>query len=112
MTYTDAGDVPLIGTSPQDFRIKTGIQARYWRLVRVGTTDLGSATITAAVFQLIQETGDDSDCKLEDFSVEDDRHYLIEFTRDNIAIFRSQLVGDKHTDYESCGHQTDLRLHC
>ena len=93
VTYTDAGDVPLIGTSPQDFRIKIGIAARYWRLVRVGTTDLGSATITAAGFQLIQETGDDSDCKLEDFSVEDDRHYLIEFTRDNIAIFRSQLVG-------------------
>jgi hypothetical protein len=93
VTYTDAGDVPLIGTSPQDFRIKIGIYARYWRLVRVGTTDLGSATITAAGFQLIQETGVDSDCKLEDFSVEDDRHYLIEFTRDNIAIFRSQLVG-------------------
>jgi len=93
VTYTDAGDVPLIGTSPQDFRIKIGVYARYWRLVRVGTTDLGSATITAAGFQLIQETGVDSDCKLEDFSVEDDRHYLIEFTRDNIAIFRSQLVG-------------------
>ena len=93
VTYTDAGNVPLIGTSPQDFRIKIGIYARYWRLVRVGTTDLGSATITAAGFQLIQETGTDSNCKLEDFSVEDDRHYLIEFTRDNIAIFRSQLVG-------------------
>jgi hypothetical protein len=93
VTYTDAGDVPLIGTNPQDFRIKIGIAARYWRLVRVGTTDLGSATITAAVFQLIQETGTDSDCKLEDFSVEDDRHYLIEFTKANIAIFRSQLVG-------------------
>ena len=93
VTYTDAGDVPLIGTSPQDFRIKIGVYARYWRLVRVGTTDLGSATITAAGFQLIQETGTDSDCKLEDFSVEDDRHYLIEFTKANIAIFRSQLVG-------------------
>lgn len=93
VTYTDAGDVPLIGTNPQDFRIKVGIYARYWRLVRVGTTDLGSATVTAAVFQVIQETGVDSPAKLEDFSVEDDRHYLMEFTRDNIAIFRSQLVG-------------------
>jgi hypothetical protein len=93
VTYTDAGDVPLIGTSPQDFRIKVGVYARYWRLIRVGTTDLGSATITAAAFTLMQETGVDSDAKLEDFSVEDDRHYLVEFTRDNIAIFRSQLVG-------------------
>ena len=93
VTYTDGGDVPLIGTSPQDFRIKIGVYARYWRLVRSGTTDLGSATVTAAAFTLMQETGVDSDAKLEDFSVEDDRHYLIEFTRDNIAIFRSQLVG-------------------
>ena len=93
VTYTDAGDVPLIGTNPQDFRIKVGVYARYWRLIRVGTTDLGSATITAASFTLMQETGVDSDTKLEDFSVEDDRHYLVEFTRDNIAIFRSQLVG-------------------
>ena len=93
VTYTDAADIPLIGTNPQNFRIKIGIYARYWRLVRIGTTDLGSATLSLAVFNLKQETGADSDCKLEDFSVEDDRHYLIEFTRDNIAIFRSQLVG-------------------
>ena len=93
VTYTDGGNVPLIGTNPQNFRIKIGVYARYWRLVRSGTTDLGSATVTAAAFTLMQETGVDSDCKLEDFSVEDDRHYLIEFTRDNIAIFRSQLVG-------------------
>jgi len=93
VTYTDAADVPLIGTSPQDFRIKVGLYARYWRLVRVGTTDLGSATVTAAVFQVIQETGTDSDAKLEDFSIEDDRHYLLEFTRDNIAVFRSVVVG-------------------
>jgi hypothetical protein len=93
VTYTDAADVPLIGTNPQNFRIKIGVYARYWRLVRIGTTDLGAATLSLAVFNLIQETGVDSDCKLEDFSVEDDRHYLVEFTRDNIAIFRSQLVG-------------------
>ena len=93
VTYIDAADVPLIGSNPQNFRIKIGIYARYWRLVRVGTTGLGLSTISAAAFTLMQETGVDSDCKLEDFSVEDDRHYLIEFTRDNIAIFRSQLVG-------------------
>ena len=93
VTYTDAADVPLIGTNPQNFRIKIGIYARYWRLVRIGTTNLGPATLSLAVFNLIQETGVDSECKLEDFSIEDDRHYLVEFSRDNIAIFRSQLVG-------------------
>ena len=93
VTYTDAADVPLIGSNPQDFRIKIGIYARYWRLIRVGTTGLGLSTISAAAFTLIQETGADSDCKLEDFSVEDDRHYLLEFTRDNIAVFKTRLSG-------------------
>ena len=92
-TWTDAGSLNLIGTSPQDFRVRVGFYARYWRLVRVGTTDLGSATVTLAGFLLPKETGADSACKLEDFSVEDDRHYLFEFTRDNIAIFRTRLVG-------------------
>ena len=93
VTYTDAADVPLIGSNPQDFRIKIGIYARYWRLIRVGTTGLGLSTISAAAFTLMQETGADSNCKLEDFSVEDDRHYLLEFTRDNIAVFKTRLSG-------------------
>jgi hypothetical protein len=92
-TWTNAGSLNLIGTNPQDFRIRVGFYARYWRLVRVGTTDLGSATVTLAGFLLPKETGSDSACKLEDFSVEDDRHYLFEFTRDNIAIFRTRLIG-------------------
>lgn len=91
--WTNAGSLPLIGTGPQDFRIKVGLFARYWRLVRVGTTDLGAATVTLAGFLLPKETGSDSDCKLEDFSVEDDRHYLFEFTRDNIGIFKTELIG-------------------
>ena len=93
VTYTDAEDVALIGTNPQNFRLLVDQTARYWRLARVGSTDLGSATVTIAGLSLYQESAILSTPRLVDMSVEDDRHYLIEFTRDNIAIFRSQLVG-------------------
>jgi hypothetical protein len=93
VTYTDAEDVALIGTNPQDFRLLVDQTARYWRLARVGATDLGSATVTIAGLSLYQESATLSTPRLVDMSVEDDRHYLIEFTRDNIAIFRSRLVG-------------------
>ena len=93
VTYTDAEDVALIGTNPQDFRLLVDQTARYWRLARVGATDLGSATVTIAGLSLYQESATLSTPRLVDMSVEDDRHYLIEFTRDNIAIFRSQLIG-------------------
>jgi hypothetical protein len=93
VTYTDAASVPLLGTNPQNFRLLVDQTARYWRLARIGAIDLGSATVTIAGLSLYEESAILSTPRLVDMSVEDDRHYLVEFTRDNIAIFRSQLVG-------------------
>jgi hypothetical protein len=93
VTYTDAASVPLLGTNPQNFRLLVDQTARYWRLARIGATDLGAATVTIAGLSLYEESAILSTPRLVDMSVEDDRHYLVEFTRDNIAIFRSQLVG-------------------
>jgi len=93
VTYTDAASVPLLGTNPQNFRLLVDQTARYWRLARIGATDLGSATVTIAGLSLYEESAILSTPRLVDMSVEDDRHYLVEFTRDNIAIFCSQLVG-------------------
>jgi len=93
VTYADAASVPLLGTNPQNFRLLVDQTARYWRLARIGATDLGAATVTIAGLSLYEESAILSTPRLVDMSVEDDRHYLVEFTRDNIAIFRSQLVG-------------------
>ena len=89
VNWSNAADVPLIGTNAQDFRIKVTQSARYWRLARVGTDDLGAATLTAAGVNFWRENGLLATPKLVDFSVEDDRHYLIEFTIENIRIYRS-----------------------
>jgi hypothetical protein len=94
-TWTDAANVPLIGPNPQDFRFylpELGLSTRYWRLVRIGATDLGSATVTLAGFAPVMRAGgivDPSEAKLIDFSVETDRNYLMVLTDGNINIYKN-----------------------
>ncbi len=89
VTYTTIASVPLIGTEAQDFRIRIDHSARYWQLVRVGSLDLGTAALTLAEFNLQKPNGLIRTCRVESFSVEDDRHYLLEFTQENLRIYRA-----------------------
>jgi len=89
VTYTTAADVPLIGTEAQDFRLRVDQTARYWRLARIGSNDLGAATVTLAGFNLQKPSGVLTKARVEDFSVEDNRHYLLEFTQENLRIYRT-----------------------
>ena len=91
-TWTTRGTVPLLGTNPQNFRISIGSVERYVRLIRLGTTDLGAATVTLADFNLITQTttaGDPSESKLLNFSVTTDQNYLLSVTDGNIRIFKN-----------------------
>ena len=88
ITYTDRATVPLLGVSTQDFRLSTRVSARYWRLARIGATDLGTDKVTLSDFNLWELTATLSNVKLKDFSVETDRHYLFSITDGNCRIFR------------------------
>ena len=95
IAWTNAADVPLIGTNPQDFRFylpQLGLSTRYWRLARIGTTDLTTTTVTMAGFGFMMRAGgivDPSEAKLIDFSVETDRNYLLVLTDQNINIYKN-----------------------
>ena len=92
IAWTTVSTVPLLGTNPQDFRIPIGSAKRYVRLIRLGATDLGAATVTLADFNLITQTttaGDPSESKLLNFSVTTDRNYLLSVTDGNIRIFKN-----------------------
>ena len=89
ITYVDAATVPLLGVSSQSFRLFVGKTARYWRLARIGATDLGTAKITVGTVAPIEQTATASNFKMLDFSVEDDRHYLLVLTENNIRVFRT-----------------------
>lgn len=102
ITYTTAATVPLIGTGSQDFRLSVQATHRYWRLARIGATDLGTDKVTLSEFNLWEKQSTLSDVKLKDFSVESDRHYLLAFTDGNCRIFRKSTgvhVADIKTPY-------------
>ena len=89
VTYTDAASVPLLGVSTQDFRLFVGKTARYWRLARIGSTDLTTSVVSVGTVAPIEQTATASNFKMLDFSVEDDRHYLLLLTENNIRVFRA-----------------------
>jgi hypothetical protein len=87
--WTKLVDIPLLGSSAQNFRFKGGVTKRYWRIVKTTATDLGTAKVTLSDFNLFNESATASNVKLVDFSVESDRHYLLIMTDKNIRIFRT-----------------------
>lgn len=102
--WTTRNDVPLIGTNPQDFRLLVGVSARYFRLVRIGSTDLGTDKVTLSEFNVWEKSGTASNVKLKDFSVNTSTHYLLAITDGNTRIFKNgtdQYVADIKTPFLS-----------
>ena len=102
-----AGKLPTVGTNPQDFRVRAGVQSGHgqpllWRLVRSGSDDLGTAKVTLSVFSFWEETATISALSLKDFSIDADTHFLLAFTENNVRIFSGPTgnrVADIRTNY-------------
>lgn len=102
ITYTTRAAVPLIGTTAFDTRLKVATSARYWRLARIGATDLTTNKISLAEFALNEKSATLSNVELKDFSVETSRHYLLAFTDKNVRIFKNDIqVADIKMPYTS-----------
>ena len=95
VTWSESYQLPELTSSPINHRVRVNADSashEYWRIVRNGTTDLGSGTIQASSFRLRSHSAtspDVSSVKLDDFSVSADENYLVEFTPTNISIFRT-----------------------
>lgn len=113
ITYFNAATVPLVGTAAQNFRLASAQTDphRYWQLVRIGATDLGTDKVTISGFSLYTKSATLSDAKLKDFSVETGRHYLLSITEGNCRIYRKSTnshVADIKLPYTSAQVQ-DVR---
>ena len=99
-SYFAAAVVPLIGTTAQDFRLKSGQTDphRYWRLVKIGGTDLGTDKVTLTDFNLWELSSTLSNVKLKDFSISSDTHYLMVFTDKNCRIYKKGGTTDRVAD--------------
>lgn len=96
-------------------RREPGVTAQFWRIARVGATDLGTLKITLADFLMWGESTVFSNVRQGDFELSDDDKYLVSLTDKNLRIYKdnSRLIdlGATYTaaEVKAIGHaQQDL----
>ena len=88
-SWETSATVPELTTYEQTFRLHVDKNARYWRIIRKGTTDLGAAQVSLAEMNLYRETSAfNSLMKLHKFEVSLADSFLLLFTPDNLRIYR------------------------
>jgi len=97
--WTDFGRPLALATAEASARrtapAGTPVSARYWRIARIGTSDLGSAKVSLAGFHLWQEGAALSPARLVAFAFNTEQTYLLCFTDRGAAVFASDaLVAD------------------
>jgi hypothetical protein len=93
-TWVDQQAIPLIGTNPQNFRFPVDPASAItdWRIIRDGSDSFAGNIGASGVNYYYSGGNGDSRTKLESFEVEADRNYLVEFTPENIRIYRTDAV--------------------
>lgn len=95
-----------VNTAATTYRRAGGVSARYWRVAKIGGTDMGAAVITLAEFNLWQDSGVVSDGRLFSFEVATDEQYTVAITDRSATIFANGvLAGRQPMPYASA----DLR---
>lgn len=79
-------------TTPISRRFVAGVSRRYWRLVRIGATDLGSAIVRVGDFLLWQANSLTSAVRLVPFSFSLDQTYLLAFTDRSISVYQAGVL--------------------
>lgn len=89
----------------QDFRV-SGVSARYWRVARIGATDLGTLHIDISGF-LVWVESTVSNVRMSDFELTDDDKYLLVYTYRNLRIYKDDVIlanlGTRYLDAEISG---------
>lgn len=87
--WTDFGRPLAVDTAPASTRRAAAggapVAARYWRLVRLGTTNLGAATLGG--FHLWRESAEASAGRIVAFAFNTEQTYLLCFTDRGIAVY-------------------------
>lgn len=86
--WTSQGEALSLTTSDKEFTRRVQSSVRYVRLARVGTTNLGTATVTLDEFNIWIE-GSLSATRLIDFEFNTGQTYILLLTDKNIAVYRN-----------------------
>jgi hypothetical protein len=87
--WTDMGSAfAVVNTVARDYRRVDAIPARYWRVVKVGGTDLGAEKVSIAEFSLYEDSGNVSNVRLIPFEISTDDRYVVAVTDLTGTIFK------------------------
>lgn len=96
VTFTTLGTaLEKVDTTSRTYRrgsVGTGVTARYWRIARIGATDLTTAQVKLKEFSLWVETSTVSEVRLFPFQFDVSTEYLLAVTDYNIAVFSAGTV--------------------
>jgi len=98
VTFTSFG--PALNTISTDFisrkrsgDTRTAVTARYWRLARIGATDLGTAKFQISDFVLQQQNGNLSNVRMVPIDYDAETKYMMVITSINAAIYKDDTSG-------------------
>ena len=87
-TWTTFGSMESVDTDERDYRFAGPVTARYWRIAKIGGTDMGAVHISLKGFNLWQDAGTVSAGRVIAFEVSTDERYVVALTDRNATIFR------------------------
>lgn len=91
--WTTLGDAfELVDTTVRSYRRESAVSARYWRVARIGSADMGSVTIALQEFNLWVATTTVSNVRLFAFEVSTDLRYLVAVTARSMSIYQNDAL--------------------
>ena len=81
-----------LSSAESSHRHHVDVTARYWRVARIGTTDLGVERAKIAEFTLWQNSGGISDVRIIPFSFNTEQTYLLVVTDQNIQVYKDDAL--------------------
>jgi len=90
ISWVDAYTINLSSTEVS-YRTHVNVSARYWRVARIGATDLTTERAKIAEFELWENSGGISDARLIPFSFNTEQTYMLVATDQNIMVYKDDV---------------------
>lgn len=87
--WTVIRDLPTLSTTAISTRTRVNASYRYLRVIRNGTTDLSTAVANIQEFNVFTTSGALSNARLVPFNQSNQNRYMLLFTDQNIAVYKS-----------------------
>lgn len=85
-TLQPSGPSSIVNDEGRTRRFRADVTARYWRIARVGSTNV-TGTISVAEFNLWEETAELADVRMIPFEFSTEQRYLLLVTQRNIGVY-------------------------